>query len=132
MHENISASGPSVPLLGGLPYLMRDPLDFLVRAAASGPIVDLRLPMTKFYLLREPEDIGHVLLTANRSVHKDLFLRDLRRVVGDGLLTSEDDFWRRGSHERQLHRLEPAPLAAGEARRPAEGRGARATVIFGS
>lgn len=86
---------PALPLLGSLPLFASNPLSFLLRAAQRGAIVDMRLPGIQSYLLTEPDDIQHVLTTMSRSVIKDVFLRDLRRVVGDGLLTSEGDFWRR-------------------------------------
>ena len=86
---------PSLPLVGSLPYLAQDTLAFLRNAAKRGPIVDLRIPTTNTFLLTEPTDIHHVLVTMNRSLRKDVYTHDLRRVLGTGLLTSEGDFWRR-------------------------------------
>ncbi len=83
---------PCFPLVGSLPYLVLDAIGFLRRAAKRGAIVDLRIPLTRNFLLSDPADIQHVLVTMNRSVRKDAYLQDLKRVLGDGLLTSEGDF----------------------------------------
>jgi cytochrome P450 len=85
----------TVPLLGSLPYFVRDPLAFLVATAARGSVVDLCLPGMKGVLWTDPADIEQAVVLGNRSFIKDKFTRDLRRVLGDGLLTSEGDFWRR-------------------------------------
>jgi cytochrome P450 len=85
----------TVPLLGSLPFFLRDPLAFLVSTAARGVVVDLCLPGMTGFLWSDPADIEHVLVASNRSFVKDMFTRDLRRVLGDGLLTSEGDVWRR-------------------------------------
>ena len=86
----------------GLPWLgtaldhRRDPLGHLRRAAREhGDVVQLRFGPYKSLLISHPADIERMLVTDNKSYSKDLFLRDLKRVVGNGLLTSEGDFWRR-------------------------------------
>jgi cytochrome P450 len=48
-----------------------------------------------YLALFELDAIEHVLVGAPAAFHKDLFTRDLRRVLGDGLLTSEGEAWRR-------------------------------------
>ncbi len=97
-HKALRRSLPrarTVPLVGSLPFFFRDPLAFLMSAATRGDVVDLCMPGMKGYLWTDPADIEHALVTENRSFVKDMFTRDLRRVLGDGLLTSEGDFWRR-------------------------------------
>jgi cytochrome P450 len=64
-------------------------------ARTHGPVVELRLGPGRTLLLSDPEGLEQVLLSDARHYTKDLFLQDLRRVVGNGLLTSEGDFWRR-------------------------------------
>ena len=85
----------TVPLVGCLPFFLRDPLAFLIATAKRGEVVDLCMPGMKGFLWTEPADIEQALVVGNRSFVKDRFTRDLRRVLGDGLLTSEGDFWRR-------------------------------------
>jgi cytochrome P450 len=85
----------TVPLVGSLPFFFLDPLAFLIATAARGSVVDLCMPGMKGFLWSDPADIEYALVAANRSFIKDKFTRDLRRVLGDGLLTSEGDFWRR-------------------------------------
>lgn len=89
------ARAPSLPIVGSLPFYVRDPLAFILRASRQGAIVNICTPFVNTYLLTDPSDIQYVLTTAHSCVIKDAFLRDLRRVVGDGLLTSEGAFWRR-------------------------------------
>jgi len=94
---------PSLPVIGAMAHYLRDPLSFLRSAAARGDIVDLRLPRIGSVLLSNPADIEEVLVGSNKSFVKDAFVRDLRRALGDGLLTSEGEMWRR---QRRL--MQPA------------------------
>ncbi len=85
----------SLPFVGSIPFYAMDPLAFMQRSARRGPIVTIKLgPMTA-HLLSDPADIERVLVTANKSFIKDAFARDLRSIIGDGLLISDGDFWRR-------------------------------------
>jgi cytochrome P450 len=86
---------PGLPVLGSFFGFFRDPLAFFRSTARLGSVVDLRFPGSQSFQLSDPEDIEHVVVTSNKSLVKDETLRDLRRVVGQGLLTSEGDFWRR-------------------------------------
>jgi cytochrome P450 len=45
--------------------------------------------------LNHPDLVEEVLVTRNRSFIKHFALRQTRRTLGNGLLTSEGDFWRR-------------------------------------
>ncbi len=75
---------------------LRDPLEFLTRTARThGDFVRLDFPGMKIVLASAPEAIEHVLVTANKSFVKDRFTHDLSRLLGQGLLTSEGDAWRR-------------------------------------
>jgi cytochrome P450 len=48
-----------------------------------------------FYLLSHPDLIEYVLVDNNRNFTKTRILRRNRRLLGEGLLTSEGEFWRR-------------------------------------
>jgi cytochrome P450 len=114
-------------------HYLRDPLAFLRSAGARGDVVDLRLPRIGSVLLSNPADIEEVLVGSNRRFVKDVFVRDLRRALGEGLLTSEGDFWRRqrrlaqpAFHRDRLHAYAAQMVASAErsaaALRPGEVR----------
>ncbi len=71
-----------------LPELMR-------ATAAHGDVVRFKLPRVDAFLLNDPEAARHVLLENARGYVKGHKLEELRPVVGNGLLTSEGDFWLR-------------------------------------
>jgi len=77
--------------------LQRDPLGFFVRAREQhGDVVAMHFGSVKAHLLSHPDHARHVLQEHHRKYSKESpgFLK-LRLVLGDGLLTSEGDFWRR-------------------------------------
>jgi cytochrome P450 len=83
-------------LLGNLPEFRRDRLGTLTDwAHRYGDMVDVRLGPRRFWLLNHPDLIEEVLVTRNRAFTKHFALRIARGTLGDGLLTSEGDFWRR-------------------------------------
>jgi len=47
------------------------------------------------YLVSHPDLIKHILQDNNRNYHKSVGYEKTRPMLGYGLLTSEDDFWRR-------------------------------------
>lgn len=80
-------------LVGNLTQLGEDPLVFLTNCAREyGDIVPLRLGLTPACLLTNPEYIEQVLKD-RESFIKGKGLRALRRLLGEGLLTSEGDSW---------------------------------------
>jgi cytochrome P450 len=88
-------------LLGNLPALGKDLIGFLTRCARDyGDIVALRLFNMPAFLLNNPDLIEYVLVTNQRNFIKhSFFWRHVTAVFGNGLLTSEGDFWLR---ERRL------------------------------
>jgi len=88
------------PLLGNLPAYRADPLAFLTYCAREhGDAVRLRLPGIRAVLLSHPESIEQVLRGEHRNFKKDSITRRTVSFLGQGLLTSEGEFWRR---QRQL------------------------------
>jgi cytochrome P450 len=76
--------------------MRREPLALMMRAAALGDVVHLRLLHMNMVLVRHPDDIKHVLVENHRAYGKKTPGYDaLRLALGDGLVTSEGDFWRR-------------------------------------
>jgi cytochrome P450 len=72
-------------------------------AARYGDVVRLRLPSGTGYLLGHPDAIKRVLVSDNRNFVKSRALERAKRILGDGLLTSEGEF-----HLRQRRLAQPA------------------------
>ena len=103
---NSAAAPPAHPLWGHMPGFKRDPLGFLTHCARNyGRVVPLRLLYLPAVLLLDPSDIERVLVTEHREFIKPAWLRTaaVRRLLGNGLLTSEGANWR-----RQRHACQPA------------------------
>jgi cytochrome P450 len=83
-------------LIGNLLEFDRDPLKFLLRCTREyGDVVYLSALGMPLYLINHPDLIERVLVTDNRNFIKDkgMRIRSLRRLFGNGLLTSEGEFW---------------------------------------
>ena len=82
--------------------------DFFVRAARKHPrIAHVRLGSEHLYLLSHPDLVRRLLVDAGRTTTKSRGLQAARRVLADGLLTSEDPL-----HHRQRRLVQPAFHAA--------------------
>jgi cytochrome P450 len=79
--------------------LVRSPegwLDFLAGCQRQyGNLVYFRFLGVPACLINDPAGIEHVLVTDHRSFTKSMDYRALSRVLGQGLLTSEGEFWKR-------------------------------------
>lgn len=97
------------PPLHALPGLMRklwfDRLSLLADAAAEfGDVVRFRMGPKTIYFFNHPDHAKHVLADNAGNYHKGMGLVEARRrVLGDGLLTSEDELWR-----QQRRTIQPA------------------------
>ena len=80
-----------------------DRLGFLLDLASYGDVSHLALQGRHFYLLNHPDLIQDVLVTNDRLFVKSRALQVARRLLGEGLLTSEGDF-----HLRQRRLVQPA------------------------
>jgi cytochrome P450 len=97
--------GPKGQLLGGnfRPF-RRDALSYLQKAALThGDIVYFRFGPQHVYFLNHPDLIKDVLVTHHQSFMKGRALQRSKRLLGEGLLTSEGDF-----HRRQRRLAQPA------------------------
>jgi cytochrome P450 len=98
-------SGPrGYPIIGHIPGFLRDRLGFLSRCAAEyGDVVKLKIGWTTF-LLNNPEDIKHVLVTNSDNFDKGPRLTSPKgkRLSGEGLLTSLGSV-----HLRQRRMMQP-------------------------
>jgi cytochrome P450 len=84
-------------LLGSLRRVQRDPLELLREGFRDyGDIVRYRFANTRAILLAHPDHIRHVLHDNHRNYDKqNVDYAMLRRLLGNGLLTSEGAFWLR-------------------------------------
>src|SRR5260370_7703404 len=83
-------------LLGSLVEMSRDWLGFYSQCAEDyGDVVHVRLAHVPVYLLVNPRDIETVLVTQAGNFTKSADYRALARVLGNGLLTSEGEVWKR-------------------------------------
>ena len=92
------------PILGHIPGFLRDRLGFLSRCVAEyGDVVKLKIGETTF-LLNNPEDIKHVLVTNSDNFDKGPRLTGPKgkRLSGKGLLTSLGS-----AHLRQRMMMQP-------------------------
>ncbi len=74
-----------------------DILGFLLQCKEEyGDVVQLELGGYETFLLNDPAMIEHVCVTTARNFIKHTFFwRHVRKIFGNGLLTSEGDFWLR-------------------------------------
>jgi cytochrome P450 len=94
----VAVSGPSAAMAPAvIAALVRSPLDgYRGLAASYGDTVRVPIgPRSAFFLLSRPEHAEHVLAAAQDNYVKAVTYRPLRALLGEGLLTSEGDSWRR-------------------------------------
>lgn len=74
----------------------RQPLRRFELARSLSPhAVAFRVLGLSYVVFFEPSAVEQILVARNAAFSKDRFTRDLRRVLGTGLLTSEGELWRR-------------------------------------
>ncbi len=121
------------PAFANLRRLRRDPIGLLEDAAALGDVVRIPMPRVRVLLVNRPELAWDVLSTGHRDFVKSPTLQNAKRVLGNGLLTSEGEF-----HHRQRRLIQPifrhdridgyGTLMVAEAERAVERLRAGATV----
>jgi cytochrome P450 len=85
------------PILGVMPEFNRDTLGFITRCRDYGDVVRARFFYVTAYFLYHPTDIEYVVSTNAGNFRKSMSLRSnfFHRLVGNGLLTSEGETWKR-------------------------------------
>jgi cytochrome P450 len=74
----------------------RDPVGFLYDAAREfGDVVRFQAWPLLGYLVVRPEHVRHVLQENNRNYRKGKLIAKAKVLIGEGLFTSEGDFWLR-------------------------------------
>ncbi|MBI5930837.1 MAG: cytochrome P450 [Chloroflexi bacterium] len=92
------------PIIGNLHDFRKDILTTLESAAREyGEIVHFKVGPREIFLLNDPYYIQHVLQTNHHNYRKGWALVRTKILLGEGLLTSEGDFW---LHQRRL--IQPA------------------------
>ena len=111
--RDASGDGVGLPWLGGTFELVKDPLGLLERMGHEyGAISEMRYWRGGRILLNSPELIEQVLVVQHQKFIKGVLLRlTAQRLLGQGLLTSEGELWRRQRRARRaplLHRRRAA------------------------
>jgi cytochrome P450 len=91
--------GPKgTPLMGVMRDFNRDQLGFIERCRDQfGDIVWMRFLYVPALFLYHPDDVEYVLVTNSKNFIKSMSLRSnfFQRLVGNGLLTSQGEVWKR-------------------------------------
>jgi cytochrome P450 len=95
--------GRRAPIVGGFFHYLRDPLAYLEESATRGDVVQLDFFRKRAFLVSDPALIDQVLVKNPASFRKDVFMQGLKTLLGEGLLGSEGEFWKR---QRRL--IQPA------------------------
>jgi cytochrome P450 len=93
----LEAPGPKTLWPFGHAYsFRRDSLGFLTRLMREyGDVACFKAGPQHVYLLSHPDYVRDVLVTHHARFHKGRALQRAKRLLGEGLLTSEGEFWRR-------------------------------------
>ena len=94
----------------------KDPTGYSLKMMHElGNIFQILLPLNLFrlYSVQSPDYAKHFLVTNNRNYIKDLSYKRMKISLGNGLLTSEGEFWRRQRRIAQpaFHREQLAGMA---------------------
>lgn len=118
--ETTTAKKPIPPFpkekhwLFGSAYLLKGRSLEVIRtlSAKYGDIISLSFPMNRVAVITNPQYAKYVLLDNNKNYRKSLAYDVLKAVLGNGLLTSEGDFWKKqrrliqpAFHKRKLEEL---------------------------
>lgn len=91
------APGPKgLPFLGSVFPAWREPLAFFLESHEQyGDVVRFKFGPFAYYLVNDPTIVKHVLVDNPKAYTKSRNYLGLKVVLGEGLLTSEGDHWRR-------------------------------------
>lgn len=121
-HHGIDPPGPPANFsIAGLLEQMANPLEYYMKSWKEyGDYVRLRgIPGVDWYLLTHPAAAEHILQTHQQNYRKpDVFNKPMMLLVGNGILTSEGDFWMKQRRLAQpaFHRQRIATMADDMAR----------------
>lgn len=102
--------------LFGSAYLIRNSTHLEVEKLIHqyGDIFSLSFPLVRLVVVATPEYAKYVLLDNNKNYRKSLAYDMIRELLGNGLLTSEGDFWKKQRRLVQpaFHKQKLADLTA--------------------
>ncbi|GAB4055715.1 cytochrome P450 [Spirosoma litoris] len=104
---------PGLPMLGNTLAFLRNPLGTLhTLQRQHDRLVHLRIGGRHQYLVLRPEDVKYVIQENHRNYGRSPAFEILKIFLGNGLLTSDGDFWRRQRRLAQpaFHRQRLAAL----------------------
>ncbi len=90
-------------MLGNLPQMLRDGVlpSYLDWRGKYGDVLKLCAPKgNDWYFFAHPDEVEQILLGSHRTYHKGTLLNRVRRVLGNGLFTNNDQLWR--EHRRAI------------------------------
>jgi cytochrome P450 len=102
--ERAVPPGPrALPAIGNFLEFRRDPLRFFTRLARTyGDVVKFAFGNQPAYLVSHPDLIEDVLVTSSKKFMKGIALQRAKKLLGEGLLTSEGQM-----HLRQRRTIQP-------------------------
>ncbi|MDZ8140318.1 MAG: cytochrome P450 [Nostoc sp. DedQUE04] len=102
------------PIIGCFPQMSTNPLQFLTSAAREyGGVVHLgAIGPQQLYLIADPDCIKYVLQENPQNYTKGENFKDIKLVIGEGLVISEGDSWRsqRRLMQPSFHRQQIAAM----------------------
>lgn len=85
-----------LPIVGNMPEFARNPLEFIIGLQREyGDVAAFSLMGQQSVLVSNPHDIERILLETGKRYGKFAPTYAMRTILGNGLVTSEGDFWRR-------------------------------------
>lgn len=91
------------PLWGDLWAFRRDPIKFLTEVKRYGDVVYFHLGPQGVYLFSHPDYVKEIFVNQPRNFYKGRGLQRSKKLLGEGLLTSEEEV-----HKRQRRLVQPA------------------------
>ncbi|MBD2726588.1 cytochrome P450 [Nostoc sp. FACHB-892] len=115
LREPKTPPGPhGYPIIGNLPQMLRNPLQFLSNAVRQyGDVVHLgAMGSQQLYLVAHPDHLKYILQENSRNYIKGQNFQAIKLVIGDGLAVKEGESWRRERHLMQptFHRQKVSTL----------------------
>lgn len=90
-----STQAPKHPLFGDVIHLAKDPLNFLSEQRDKmGDVYQLSSLFGKVAIVNHPDLVDYILRLNSKNYVKSKGYETLKVLLGEGLLTSEGDFWR--------------------------------------
>lgn len=87
---------PGLPIVGSVLGALRDPLTLFMEATRDhGDIVGFHMLHLDYVLLTNPDAIRHVLVENHKNYQKSRNYAGLKVILGQGLVTSEGDVWKK-------------------------------------